>query len=165
MNTPHSVKNRAELHEKLNLTEEQKQSINEIKQKSKGKLDELYKQIEAKKDEIETIKLSKMAVRAQNEKIEPLREDIHKLNEKIRKIKAKDMKKIKSILTTEQKQELSKYKKERLQSKNCNCNCEFSNNKENQENKCNCNCGCSKEKKAPDFIGGYRPLPPKRMHK
>ena len=65
-----------------------------------------------KRDEIEAVKRSRMAVEMQQEKIDALKGEIRELHKKAHEIRVANMKEFESILTKKQLKELNKIKKE-----------------------------------------------------
>lgn len=110
--------------QKLGLTEEQKRMYNEIKSQNKDKIISLIEQVKIKKREIEIIKLTRISIEMQNEKIDACKNDIAQLKKQIRDIKKKNMKEFERILTFKQKIILNQMKKEARQKMKHNCkNC------------------------------------------
>ena len=106
---PHKGPN---LEERLKLTEEQKVKAKEIRMQGHEKIKPVFEQIKAKKQEIKTIKMSKIAPAEQQKKIAALKSDIKKLKTEARKIRQENMKEFEAILTPEQKAEFEKIKQE-----------------------------------------------------
>ena len=69
-------------------------------------------QIELKRQEIETVKLSRMAERAQKERIEELNNEIKELEKQAQEIRKKNSQEFEKILNKKQKAELELMKAE-----------------------------------------------------
>ena len=102
----------SEFEKRLNLSEEQIQKAKEIRMKGHKELKPLFEQMKQKRDEIEAVKRSRMAVEMQQEKIDALKGEIRELHKKIHDIRIANMKEFESILTKKQLKELNKMKKE-----------------------------------------------------
>ncbi len=63
---PDFAKRNAEFEQRLKLTDEQKAQAKELRQKSFEQMKPIFEKIKEKRAEIETVKLSRMAVQAQN---------------------------------------------------------------------------------------------------
>lgn len=98
--------------QKLGLTEAQKAQAKEIRKNGHEKMKPVIDEIIAKKQEIKTVKLSRIAVQAQEEKIEALTQEIKELEKKAHEIRKQNMKEFESILTKKQKNILKQMKKE-----------------------------------------------------
>ncbi len=69
-------------------------------------------QIELKKQEIETVRLSRIAVKAQEEKINQLQQEIAQLEKQAQEIRKKNSQEFEKLLNKKQKAELDKMKAE-----------------------------------------------------
>lgn len=103
---------KAEFEKRLNLTDEQKAKAKAIREKGHQEMKPLMDKIKAKREEIKAIKLSKIAVEAQNEKINALRGELKELRKQANELRMKNMKEFESILTKKQLKELKKMKEE-----------------------------------------------------
>ncbi len=97
---------------RLNLTEEQKELAKTIRQNGHEKMKPVFDDIAAKFSEIREIEDSKLPEGKKEKKIEALKKDIKKLNEKAKEIKDKNTKEFEAILTPEQKKEFEIIKEE-----------------------------------------------------
>jgi len=105
-------KRRAEFEQRLKLTEEQKAKAKEIRQKGHEELKPIIDKIQEKRQEIEAVKLSRIAERAQQERIAELRKEIGALKRHAHELRMKNMQEFESILTRKQLRELKKMKEE-----------------------------------------------------
>lgn len=106
---PHKGPNMDEL---LKLTEEQKVQAKAIRMKGHEKMKPVFEQIRAKKQEAQAVKLSRIAVAAQEEKLAQIEKEIKALKQEARKIRQENTKEFEAILTPEQKTEFAKIKEE-----------------------------------------------------
>ena len=109
---PKSDFKRAKFEDRLNLTEEQKIKINELRVKGHEQMKPIMEQVKAKKQEAEAIKRSRMAAEMQEEKLNEIRADLKELQKQAHELRMQDMKDFGSILTKKQRKELEKIKKE-----------------------------------------------------
>ena len=125
-------KQRKEFQTRLNLTEEQKAKAKDLRIQGHKEMKPIMDEIKAKHQEIKMVKMSKMAVQMQEEKIEELQSDLKELYKKAHEQKMENMKAFEKILTKEQQKELKKMKKEgkkkfeqmKKAKKNCKCKCD-----------------------------------------
>ncbi len=110
--SPEAIQKRAEFEKRLKLTDEQKAKAKEIRQKGHEELKPIMDKIQEKRQEIKAVKLSRMAQRAQEERIAELRKEIMALKRHAHEIRMKNMQEFESILTKKQLKELNKMKKE-----------------------------------------------------
>lgn len=103
---------RAKFEDRLNLTEEQKIKINELRVKGHEQMKPIMEQVKAKKQEAEAIKRSRMAVEMQQEKLDEIRAELKELYKQAHDLRMQNMKDFESILTKKQRKELEKIKKE-----------------------------------------------------
>ena len=105
--------NRGSMFEKrLGLTEEQKIKAREIRIKGHENLEPVIDQIVAKKQEARMIKMSRMAVQMQEEKLAIIDDELKILEKKANEIRRANMREFESILTKQQKRILKDMKKE-----------------------------------------------------
>ena len=97
---------------RLGLTETQKIQAREIRLKGHEKLKPVLEEINNKKQEAKMVKLSRIAVRVQEEKLAVLDKEIASLERKANEIRKANMKEFESILTRDQKKILKQMKKE-----------------------------------------------------
>lgn len=109
---PDFQKRHAEFEQRLKLTDEQKAKAKELRQKGFEEMKPVMDKIKEKRQEIEAVKLSRMAVQAQNEKIEQLKREIGALKKEMHRIRMENMKKFEELLTKSQLKELKKMKEE-----------------------------------------------------
>ena len=102
----------AEFEKKLGLTDEQKVQIKEFRKKSFEKIKPVMEQMKVKKQEIDTIKASKLSAEEIEQKIAPIEVELKDLHKQAMKIRQENMKEFESILTTEQQNILKQMKKE-----------------------------------------------------
>ena len=107
------MKNRGAAFEKrLGLTEAQKAKARELRMKGHEKLKPVLDEINNKKQEAKMVKLSRIAVWAQEEKLAKLDKEIASLEKKANQIRRANMKEFESILTKDQRKILKQMKKE-----------------------------------------------------
>ncbi len=97
---------------RLNLTQEQKDIAKAQREKSIEKIKPIMEQIKSKKAEIQTVKMTKMAPRAIDERVTQLENEIRELRKQAHEIRRENMKAFEATLTEEQKKELQKMKEE-----------------------------------------------------
>lgn len=131
---------KAEFENRLKLTDEQKAKAKAIREKGHEELQPIMEKIKTKREEIRAVKLSKIAPRAQEEKIGTIRGELKELNKKAHEIRMKNMKEFEAILTKKQVKELEKMKREGRK--------KFEKNFQ-KHHKCHCapdcKCGCQKK--------------------
>lgn len=109
---PDFQKRHAEFEQRLKLTDEQKAKAKELREQGFEKMKPLMDKMKEKRAEIETVKLSRISVEAQNEKIEQLKKEIGALKNEMHRLRMENMKNFESILTKSQLNELKKMKQE-----------------------------------------------------
>lgn len=109
---PDFAKRQAEFEQRLKLTDEQKVKAKELREQGFEKIKPVMDKIKEKRAEIETVKLSRMSVQAQNEKIEQLKKEIGALKQEAHRLRMENMKNFEAILTKSQLKELKKMKEE-----------------------------------------------------
>lgn len=103
---------RQKFEQRLNLTDKQKEQARAIHQKGREEIKPIINQIEQKRQEIEAVRLSRIDVRTQDERINKLIEEINELDKKAREIRKNNSQEFEKILTKKQKNELAKMKAE-----------------------------------------------------
>ena len=103
---------RKQFEQRLNLTEKQKETARQIHKQGREDMKPVIMQIELKRQEIETVKLSRMAERAQKERIEELNNEIKELEKQAQEIRKKNSQEFEKILNKKQKAELELMKAE-----------------------------------------------------
>ncbi len=109
---PSKEQMRREFEKRLNLSEKQKAKAKAIHQQGREQMKPIILQIEFKRQEIEAVRRSRLAERAQIEKITKLEDEIKKLEKQAREIRKKNTHDFEKILNKEQKTELEKMKAE-----------------------------------------------------
>ena len=97
---------------RLGLTEEQKIKAKEIRKQGHDKIKPVIEQIIAKKQEAKMVKMSRIAVQIQEERLDAIDKELKILEKKAHDIRKANMKEFESILTKEQKKILKQMKKE-----------------------------------------------------
>lgn len=103
---------RAEFEKRLKLTDEQKAQAKEIRKKGHEEMKPVMEQIKLKRQEAETVKLSRISTEMQKEKLDAINVEMRNLHKQAHELRMKNMKEFESILTAKQKRELEKMKKE-----------------------------------------------------
>lgn len=103
---------RAEFEKRLKLTDEQKAKAKEIRMKGHETMKPVMEAIKQKRQEIETVKLSRISTEMQKEKIDKLKGEIRELKKQAHELRVKNMQEFESILTKKQLKELKKMKEE-----------------------------------------------------
>ncbi len=129
---PHKKNVKAQFDKRLNLTEEQKALAKDIRKKGHEEMKPVMDKIKDLKQEKEMVKLSRMSIQAQEEKIAELDTQIKDLKKQAHEMRAKNMKEFEAILTDKQKKELAKMKKEGRKN--------FEKNKKRCEKEIKCDC-------------------------
>lgn len=150
---PEMAKKKAEFDKRLNLTDEQKAKAKEIRENGRKQMEPIMEQIKAKHQEIKVIRMSRIAVEMQEEKIAAVKAELRDLNKKAHEIRMQNMKEFESILTDKQLKELKKMKAEGRKN--------FEKNfKHKHRHHCNCDCGCHKRLPFPPEMGPKPPVAP-----
>lgn len=102
----------AEFEKKLGLSEEQKIEARALRKQGFERIKPVIDQIREKKKEAEMVKLSRIAVQAQEEKLAVIDEELKVLEKKAMEIRKQNMKEFESILTPKQKKILKEMKKD-----------------------------------------------------
>lgn len=103
---------RKQFEQRLNLTEKQKEKARQIHKQGREEMAPVIMQIELKRQEIDTVKLSRMAERAQKERIDVLNNEIKELEKQAQEIRKKNSQEFEKILNKKQKAELELMKAE-----------------------------------------------------
>lgn len=109
---PSKEQMRKQFEERLNLTDKQKEKARVIHKQGREEIKPVMMQIEVKRQEIQTVKLSRIAERAQKERIDQLNAEIKELEKQAQDIRKKNSQEFESILNKKQKAELEKMKAE-----------------------------------------------------
>ena len=102
----------SEFEKRLKLTDEQKQKAKELRRNSHKEIKPIMEQMKLKHEEIEAVKLTKLAPQAQEEKIQSLKAEMMELHKKAHEIRMNNMKEFEALLTKTQLKELKKIKDE-----------------------------------------------------
>ena len=102
----------AAFEKRLGLTEQQRVKAREIRIKGHENLRPVIDQIIMKKQEAEMVKMSRIAVQVQEERLAEIDAQLKVLEKKAHSIRKQNMKDFESILTKEQKKILKEMKKE-----------------------------------------------------
>lgn len=102
----------AAFEKKLGLTEDQKVQARVLREQAHAKMKPIMDQIRDKKQEAKMVKLSRMAVQAQEEKLNEIDSEIKKLEKELHAIRKSNMKQFESLLTFKQRRILKQMKKE-----------------------------------------------------
>ena len=97
---------------RLRLTEEQKLKAKEIRKNGHEKIKPVIEEIKAKKQEAKMVKMSRIAVKVQEERLAIIDAELKVLERKANNIRKSNMKEFESILTRQQKRILKQMKKE-----------------------------------------------------
>jgi Spy/CpxP family protein refolding chaperone len=97
---------------RLGLTDEQKVKAREIRIKGHEKIKPVIDEIKAKKQEAKMVKMSRIAVQVQEERLAVIDAELKVLEKKAHDIRKANMKEFESILTRDQKKILKQMKKE-----------------------------------------------------
>jgi len=97
---------------RLGLTEEQKIKAKEIRIKGHEKMKPVMEEIKAKRQEAKMVKMSRVAIQVQEERLAVIDAELKVLEKKAHDIRKSNMKEFESILTKEQRKILKQMKKE-----------------------------------------------------
>lgn len=97
---------------RLGLTEEQKIKAKEIRIRGHEKMKPVMEEIKAKKQEAKMVKMSRIAVQVQEERLAVIDAELKVLEKKAHDIRKSNMKEFESILTRDQRKILKQMKKE-----------------------------------------------------
>lgn len=109
---PDMEKKKAEFEKRLKLTDEQKAKAKEIRMKGHEQMKPIMEALKEKRQEIDAVMRSRIAVEAQQEKVKALKAEIRDLKKQAHEIRMKNMQEFESILTKKQLKELKKMKEE-----------------------------------------------------
>lgn len=109
---PSKEEMRQKFEQRLNLTEKQKQKAKVIHQQGREQMKPIIYQIELKRQEIDAVKRSRIAEKAQQEKINQIQEEIRELEKQAQEIRKNNSQEFEKILNKKQKAELAKMKAE-----------------------------------------------------
>ena len=109
---PDMEKKKAEFENRLKLTDEQKAKAKEIRMKGHEQMKPIMEAIKEKRQEIDAVMRSRIAVEAQQEKVKALKAEIRELKKQAHELRMKNMQEFESILTKKQLKELKKMKEE-----------------------------------------------------
>lgn len=98
--------------QRLGLTDEQKIKAKEIRIKGHEKIKPVIEEIKSKKQEVKMIKMSRIAVQVQEERLAKIDAELKILEKKAHDIRKANMKEFESILTKSQKKILKEMKNE-----------------------------------------------------
>jgi len=101
-----------EFEQRLNLSDKQKEKAKKIHQQGRDEIKPIMMQIDVKRREIQTVKMSKLSEEEQNKKIEEISSQIKDLNKQAKDIRKKNTDEFEKILNKKQKAELDKMKAE-----------------------------------------------------
>ena len=102
----------AAFEQKLGLTEAQKAKVKELRIEGRKKMKPVMEQIKLKRQEARVVKLSRISVEMQEEKLAVIDKELAKLEKQANQIRKQNMKDFESILTRDQKKILKQMKKE-----------------------------------------------------
>ena len=103
---------REQFEKRLKLTEEQKVKIKELQQNGREQMKPIIEQIQAKRQEAEAVRRSRIAVEMQQEKLAEIQKDIQALKKQAHDLRMQNMKDFEAVLTKKQQKELKKMKEE-----------------------------------------------------
>lgn len=102
----------AAFEQKLGLTEAQKAKVKELRIEGHKKMKPVMEQIKLKRQEARMVKLSRMSVQMQEEKLAVIDKELAELEKQAKEIRKQNMKDFESILTRDQRKILKQMKKE-----------------------------------------------------
>ena len=109
---PEFKKRQDAFEKRLKLTDEQKAQAKELRQKAHEQMKPIMEKIKEKRQEIEAVKRSRIAVEMQQEKIAKLQKEIRALKRAAHELRMQNMKDFEAILTKKQLKELKNMKEE-----------------------------------------------------
>ena len=112
MNESERAQKESAFEKRLGLTEEQKQKAKELRTQGFENIKPVIEKLKSRELEAEMVKKSKLAPRAQEEKLRSIYKDMTTLKKEAHDIRVKNMKDFENILTTEQKKTLKEMKQE-----------------------------------------------------
>ncbi len=110
--SPEFRKRQEAFENRLKLTDEQKAQAKELRQKSFEQMKPIMEKLKEKRQEVEAVKRSRMAVEMQQEKLAELHKEIKALKRAAHELRMQNMKDFEAILTKKQLKELKKMKEE-----------------------------------------------------
>ena len=108
----HRKARQAAFEQRLGLTEVQKAKARELRIEGRAKMKPVMDEIKLKKQEAKMVKLSRISVQMQEEKLAAIDKELQVLEKKANEIRKQNMKDFEAILTREQKKILKQMKKE-----------------------------------------------------
>lgn len=112
MQTQTKEQMRRAFEQRLNLTEKQKEKAKVLHMQGKEQIKPIIMQIAVKRQEIETVKLSRISEKMQQERIAQLNSEIKDLEKQAQEIRKKNSQEFEKILNKKQRAELEKMKAE-----------------------------------------------------
>lgn len=103
---------RKQFEQRLNLTDKQKEKARQIHKQGHAEMRPVMMKIQMKRQEIETIRLTKLSEREMTERIDKLNNEISNLEKQARDIRKKNTQDFEKILNKSQRAELEKMKAE-----------------------------------------------------
>ncbi len=103
---------RKQFEQRLNLSEKQKEKAKIIHQQGREEMRPVIMQLKLKRQEIETVKLTRISEKMQKERIDQLNIEIKELEKQAQEIRKKNSQDFEKILNKKQKAELEKMKAE-----------------------------------------------------
>ncbi len=97
---------------RLKLTDAQKEQAKVIREKGHAAMKPIMDKMAEKRAELNSVRLSKIAPQAQEEKITQIRKELRELKKQAHELRMKNMKEFEAILTKKQLKELKKMKEE-----------------------------------------------------
>ena len=102
----------AAFEQKLGLTEAQKAQVKELRIQGHKKMKPVIEQIKLKRQEAKVVKLSRISIEMQQEKLAVIDKELAALEKQVKEIKKQNMKDFEAILTRDQRKILKQMKKE-----------------------------------------------------
>lgn len=109
---PSQEQMRRQFEQRLNLTDKQKEKARQIHKQGHDEMRPVMMKIQMKRQEIETIRLTKLPERELSERIDKLNNEISNLEKQARDIRKKNTQEFEKILNKTQRAELEKMKAE-----------------------------------------------------
>lgn len=109
---PSKEQMRKEFEQRLNLTNKQKEKARQIHKQGREEIRPVIMKIEVKQQEIETVKLSRISEKMQQEKIAQINAEIKELEKQAQEIRKKNSQEFEKLLNKKQRAELEKMKAE-----------------------------------------------------
>ena len=108
----HRKARQAAFEQRLGLTDAQKAKAKELRIEGRAKMKPVMDEIKLKKQEAKMVKLSRISVQMQEEKLAAIDKELQALEKKANEIRRQNMKDFEAILTREQKKILKQMKKD-----------------------------------------------------